>query len=352
MATIILTGGGTAGHCTPHLALLPYIKNDFDKIYYIGSEDGIERKIIEQTDVPYYFIPCAKLDRTNLSKNFKTPLKVIKGIRSAGKILDELKPNIIFSKGGYVSLPTVIAAKRRKIPVIAHESDYSVGLANKISSRFCKKVLTSFPDTAKELKNGEFVGSPIRKSIFNVNKKVALESFGFNGKKPVLLVTGGSLGAKALNDALRSALPDLLPKYDVLHICGKNNISQEYTHKGYIQTEFVNKMENAFAVASVCVSRAGSNTLFELMSLKIPTLLVPLPKSASRGDQILNAAYFQKLGLAQVLFQENLSTESLVFAINSVYSNRLNLLKNFNKNPIKDSSRQISRILADNSKKI
>ena len=351
MATIILTGGGTAGHCTPHLALLPYIKNDFDKVYYIGSENGIERQIIEQAEIPYYSIPCGKLDRTSIKKNVTMPIKVLRGIRSAGKLLDKIKPNVIFSKGGYVSLPTVIAAKKRKIPVIAHESDYTVGLANKLSSRYCKKVLTSFPDTAKELSNGMYVGSPIRKSIFKTSKEDALKLFGFSGNKPILLVTGGSQGAKALNDALRAALPDLLPKYDILHICGKNNLLDDKTPKGYFQTEFLNKIENAFAIASVCVSRAGANTLFELMSLKIPTLLIPLPKGASRGDQLLNAAYFQKLGLTQVLHQENLSPASLTYSINSVYANRFNLAHNFEKTPVKDASRQISRIIADYARK-
>ena len=347
MATIIVTGGGTAGHCTPNLALYPYLKNDFDNVVYVGSENGIEKNIIENTDIPYYSIPCAKLDRVNKVKNLTMPFKVISGIIKAGKIIDKVKPDVIFSKGGYVSVPTVIAASIRKIPVITHESDYSIGLANKISSVYSKKVLTSFPDTAKTIKNGEYVGSPIRKSLYKASKDDALKSFGFNGKKPVLLVTGGSLGAQAINITLRKALPDLLPKFDVLHVCGKNNIARELTQKGYIQTEYISKMENAFAVASVCVSRSGANTLFELMSLKIPTVLIPLPQSASRGDQILNANYFQKKGLAHVLPQQNLTPESLVLSVTSVYANRYNLLRNLENNPIKDASREISRIIAD-----
>ena len=347
MATIILTGGGTAGHCTPNLALYPYLKNDFDNVVYVGSENGIEQNLIENTDIPYYSIPCAKLDRVNKVKNFTMPFKVISGIIKAGKIIDKVKPDVIFSKGGYVSVPTVIAASIRKIPVITHESDYSIGLANKISSVYSKKVLTSFPDTAKTIKNGEYVGSPIRKSLYKASKDDALKSFGFNGKKPVLLVTGGSLVAQAINITLRKALPDLLPKFDVLHVCGKNNIARELTQKGYIQTEYISKMENAFAVASVCVSRSGANTLFELMSLKIPTVLIPLPQSASRGDQILNANYFQKKGLAHVLPQQNLTPESLVLSVTSVYANRYNLLRNLENNPIKDASREISRIIAD-----
>lgn len=347
MATIILTGGGTAGHCTPHLAVLPYLKKDFDKIIYIGSESGIEKQIISQTELPYYSIPCAKLKRSLSAKNLVMPYKVVSGIVKAGKILDKVKPDVVFSKGGYVSLPTVIAAHQRKIPVVAHESDYTIGLANKLSAKFCKKILTSFPETAKQIKNGECVGSPIRNDLFSVKKNDALPLFGFNGNKPILLITGGSQGAQTINEIIRDALPDLIAKYDVIHICGRNNVNKNLVQKGYFQTEYMNKIENAFACADVCVSRAGSNTLFELMSQKIPCVLIPLPKTVSRGDQILNANYFQKLGLATVLPQECLTKDSLVYYINATYSNRFNVKNNFEKYPIKDSSRVISRILAN-----
>ena len=347
MATIVLTGGGTAGHCIPHIAILPYIKNNFDEIYYIGSENGIEKNIISNASIPYFAIPCAKFNRSITTKNLTIPFKVASGIVSAGKILDKIKPDVVFSKGGYVSVPTVIAAKKRKIPVIAHESDLTMGLANKFTSKFCKKILTSFPETANTIKNGEYVGAPIRKSIYSANKTEALKGFGFSGKKPIILVTGGSQGAQAINKAIREALPDLLSKYDVIHICGKNNLLETLNYKGYYQVEFLNKIENAFACASVCVTRAGSNTLFELLSLKIPCVLIPLPKGNSRGDQVLNAAYFQKKGLVSVLPQENLTSESLALAINSTYANRDNIALKFEKYPIKDASRQISRILAD-----
>ncbi len=347
MATIVLTGGGTAGHCTPHIALLPYLKKDFDKIYYIGSENGIEKDIILNENIPYYSVPCAKLNRSITLKNFNIPFKMLSGIIKAGKILTELKPDVIFSKGGYVSLPTVIAAKKRNIPVIAHESDYTIGLANKISSKFCKKILTSFPETAKSINNGEYVGSPIRKNIFSTTKKDALANFGFNGNKPVLLVTGGSQGSTAINNAVRDALDELLPKFDIIHLCGKNNLYQNKTPKGYFQAEFINKMEHAFNAASVCVSRAGANSVFEIMSLKLPCVLIPLPKDASRGDQILNAKYFERLGLASVLPQESLTAKSLTHYVNAAYANRFNVSRSFDKSPINDASRQISRILAD-----
>ncbi len=347
MSTIILTGGGTAGHCIPHLALIPYLKNDFTNIYYIGSKNGLEKNIIENTGIPYYSVTCAKLKRSFSFDNLSIPFRVLTGVMEAGKIIDKLKPDVIFSKGGFVALPTVIAANKRKIPVISHESDFSVGLANKLSAKYCKKILTSFPETAREIKNGEYTGSPIRKTLFNANVKDALSFFGFSGNKPIVLITGGSLGAQKINATVREALNELLLNFDVIHICGKGNLDETINLKGYYQTEFLNKIENAFAVCSVCVSRAGSNTLFELLSLNIPTVLIPLPKGASRGDQIQNAEYFQKLGVASVLPQQALTKQSLIFNVNSAYANRSLIKRNLAMHPITDKSRIISRIIAD-----
>ncbi len=350
MATIVLTGGGSAGHCTPHLAVLPYIKNHFDKIYYIGSENGIEREIIEREKIPYYFVPCAKLKRKISADNLTMPFTVIKGIIKAGKILDELKPDVIFSKGGYVSVPTVIAGKKRNIPIVSHESDYTVGLANKITARCCKKVLTSFPETAKTVKNGEFIGAPIRRLSKKIERKDALKIFGFSGKKPILLAVGGSLGATAINDVLRTALDGVLIDFDVIHVCGKGNVLDDLNRSGYFQTEFLSKIETAYAVTDVCVTRAGSNACFELLNLKIPCVFIPLPKGISRGDQVLNASYFEKYGLASVLSQDALTAQSLKNYVDATYANRFNLRKNFDKHPISDKSRQISRILCDYAK--
>lgn len=347
MASILLTGGGTAGHCTPHLAILPYIKNDFNTINYVGSEKGIESNIIKEYNIPYYSIPCVKLDRSFNPKNLLIPFKLLKSISKAGNILDKLKPDVIFSKGGYVSLPTVIAAKKRKIPVIAHESDITPGIANRISSKYCKKILTTFPETAKEFSNGEFVGPPLRKSLFNSKKGDTIANFGFKNKKPILLVLGGSQGSNAINEIVRSSLTILLEKFNVIHICGKGKLNHDLKEKGYFQTEYMNKVENAYSVCDICVTRAGSNTLFELLALKIPCLIIPLPKGNSRGDQVLNANYFQKKGLAHVLQQNVLSVDSFILSVNALFESKQTLLDNINKHPIKDSSRIISRILAD-----
>lgn len=345
MATIVLTGGGTAGHVMPHLALLPYLKKEFDNIYYIGSFNGMEKSIIENCGIKYYSVPCTKLVRKLTLKNLTIPFTLLKGIKEAGKILKKLKPDVIFSKGGYVSLPVVIAAKRQRVPVIAHESDYTAGLANKISAKYCDKVLTTFPITAKTIKNGLYVGAPLRQKLFTASRTESLKKFGLSGKKPVILVTGGSLGASAINSAVHGALDNLLQNFDILHICGKGNLSG-IKKIGYVETEFTDKMENAFACADFCVSRAGANTLFEMASLKKPMLLIPLPKGVSRGDQILNAEYFESLGLATVLKQEDLTPLSLVTAVNSLYANRLKFAEKFNSHPITDASEKIVQILS------
>lgn len=346
MATIVLTGGGTAGHVTPHLALLPYLKKDFDKIYYIGSFGGMEKNIIANTGVKYYSVPCVKLIRKFTFKNLAIPFTLCKGVAEAGKILDELKPDVIFSKGGYVALPVVLAAKKRRIPVICHESDYSVGLANKISAQYCEKVLTSFPSAAKSLKNGVCIGAPLKNSLFTATKADSLKIFGLSNKKPVILVTGGSLGAKAINDCIRGALDELLQKYQVLHICGKGNLSG-IKKSGYFEIEFTDKMENAFASSDICVSRAGANTVFEMASLKKPMLLIPLPKGVSRGDQLLNAEYFENKGLAKVLPQENLTPATLVRAIDELFCNSLRFAEKFKAHPVKNAASDIAAILSE-----
>ncbi len=348
MRTIVLTGGGTAGHCTPNVALLPYLQEHFDKIYYIGSEKGIEKDIIKKTSIPYYSTNCVKLERNKLISNLKIPFVLLKGIKSSTDILKKIKPNVIFSKGGYVAVPTIIAGKKLNIPVISHESDYTIGLANKLTSRYCKKVLTSFEDTSKELKNGLHVGPPLRNELFNVDKSTALKFFNLSGFKPILLITGGSQGAKAINDAIRIILQDLLKTFDIIHICGKNNRDESLTQKGYIQLEYLDKIEYAFNVCDVCVTRAGSNTLFELLSLKKPCLVIPLPKGASRGDQILNANYFHKKNMINLLFQENVNPNIFLKEIINTYNNKSSLILNLSKNPIENSCKKICEIILNN----
>ncbi len=347
MATIVLTGGGTAGHCTPNIALLPHLKKYFNKIYYIGSKNGIEKNIINKTAIPYYSVPCIKFNRRNMLSNAKIPFVLFDGIKQAKILLKQLKPDVVFSKGGYVSLPTVIAASKLNIPIITHESDYTIGLANKIAGKYCKKLLTSFPETANTIKNGLYVGSPIRKFNNSTTKSEKLKYFSLSGEKPIILVTGGSQGAQAINSVLRESLSELLPKFDIIHLCGKGNIDKKITNNGYVQLEFTDKIDYAFDVCTICVSRAGANTLFEILNKKIPCLLIPLPKGNSRGDQVLNAEYFYKKGCVNVLQQNCLTKKSFVNQINSLYSNRYNIKRNLDENPINDESEKIVKIIYD-----
>ena len=339
MSKIVLTGGGTAGHVTPCLALLPYLKKEFDEIYYLGSYDGIEKRLAQKEGIKYYGVSTVKLKRNFSLSNLSIPLKLIKGIKESSKILNEIKPDVIFSKGGFVSVPVVIAGARKKIPVISHESDFTVGLANKITSKYCKKVLTSFPETAKTLSNGNFVGAPLREEIFK-KQEDAYSYFNLSGKKPVLLILGGSQGSKSINDVIFRVLDELLPTFDVIHVVGKGNVVN-VNKQGYAQVEYLEDVSLAYSIASVCVSRAGSNTVFELLALKIPTLLIPLPKGTSRGDQVFNAEYFEKLGLVSVLPQSRLTEKSLTLYINATYSNRFNLKRNLDKYPVENACPKI-----------
>ena len=345
MATIILTGGGTAGHCTPHLALLPYLRKYFDKIYYIGSKNGIEKSIIESASIPYFSVDCIKFNRNLSIKNLAIPYTLARGVLQAKKIIKQLKPNVIFSKGGYVSIPTVIAGKQLKIPTFAHESDLTIGMANKLSSKYCVKLFTTFEETAKNVKNGLYTGSPMRIEQCGISREEGLKFFDLTGKKPIIFVCGGSQGSHAINNTLRNSLDALLPKFDIIHACGKNNFSPTSVRNGYLQYEFLNNIHYAYAVCDICVSRAGSNTLFELLHLKKPSLIIPLPKGVSRGDQVLNAQYFEKKGLINVLPQNVLTKESLCLNINSTYANRYNLINNLNNTNLPNACEKIVETL-------
>ena len=317
MKKIILTGGGTAGHVTPNLALLPSLKEAGYEIRYIGSYQGMERKLIENAGIPYDGISSGKLRRYFDIKNFSDPFRVVKGYAEARRLLKRHKPDVIFSKGGFVAVPVVLAAKHYKIPVIIHESDMTPGLANKICIPSALKVCCNFPETLKYLPSDKAVltGSPIREELLQGDR--------LSGK-PVLLVIGGSLGSVAVNTAVRNILPRLLASYQVIHICGKGNLDESRIGTaGYVQYEYVDApLKHLFAAADLVISRAGANSICELLALRKPNLLIPLSAAASRGDQILNANSFAKQGFSKVLEEEALSDDSLFDAINDLYLNR------------------------------
>ncbi|NCB30060.1 MAG: undecaprenyldiphospho-muramoylpentapeptide beta-N-acetylglucosaminyltransferase, partial [Clostridia bacterium] len=326
--TILLTGGGTAGHVTPNLALLPQLRAEGYSIHYIGTADGIERTLLEEeADVSYHTISAGKLRRYFSFKNFVDPFRVIKGMFQAKRIIRDVKPDVVFSKGGFVSVPVVIAA-RGKAPVITHESDYTPGLANKIAARFADTVCVTFEDTLPYVgKKGVYTGTPIRPALFAGKAGKGLSFTGFTGERPILLVMGGSQGAQAINEALREALPCLTQTFDIIHLCGKCKMEASIDNPAYVQYEYISEeLPDLLACADIILSRAGANAVFEFLALAKPALLIPLPLSCSRGDQILNARYFARKGYAITMDQADLNPESLCKALASLYESRLQFI--------------------------
>ena len=326
MKHIVLTGGGTAGHVTPNIAMLPKLQELGYQISYIGSYDGIEKKLIEELGIPYYGISSGKLRRYFDWKNFSDPFRVLKGFGEAKRLLKQLKPDVVFSKGGFVTVPVVIAAKQCKIPAIIHESDMTPGLANKLCIPSATKVCCNFPETVNNLPQNKAVltGTPIRQELMSGNPQAAKEFCGFTSDKPVIMVIGGSLGAASVNENIRKILPELLKEFQIIHLCGKGKMDESLVGtEGYVQYEYIkNELPDMFALADIVISRAGANAICEIHALRKPNLLIPLSAKASRGDQILNARSFERQGFSMVLEEEELTNEILLGAINNLYENR------------------------------
>ncbi|WP_330948569.1 undecaprenyldiphospho-muramoylpentapeptide beta-N-acetylglucosaminyltransferase [Virgibacillus sp. MG-45] len=313
---ILFTGGGTAGHVIVNLALIPVFQREGWEIDYIGSHQGIERKLIEQLDnVTYFPISTGKLRRYMSLENIKDPFKVLKGVGQAWRIIGKRNPSIVFSKGGFVSVPVILAAKLRGVPAVIHESDFTPGLANKLSIPFAKKVLATFSETLEYLpkEKAEYVGAVIREELFQGNRAKGLALCGFTNEKPVLLVMGGSGGSERINGALRESLASLLDSFQIIHICGYGKTDEQIELSGYKQFEYVgDELTDIFAATDFVLSRAGANAIYEFLALRIPMLLIPLSKEASRGDQIINAKSFSDKGYANVLEEADLMNERLV----------------------------------------
>lgn len=351
MKRIVLTGGGTAGHVTPNIALLPALKKEGYEIHYIGSYEGIERKLIEDMNIPYYGISSGKLRRYFDPKNFSDPFKVIKGYAQACSLMKKLKPDVVFSKGGFVSVPVVLAAKKYKIPAVIHESDMTPGLANKLCISSAKKICANFPETLNYLPEEKAVltGTPIRQELFSGNRLQGLNFCGFTANKPVILVVGGSTGSLVVNEAVRAVLPKLLEKYQVIHLCGKDKVDDSLSKTpGYVQYEYIKKeLSDLLAAADVVISRAGANAICELLALRKPHILIPLSAASSRGDQILNAESFEHQGFSYVIKEEALSATSLSKAVETVYSNRQTYMEAMNKSQLNNSIETIMGIIKD-----
>ena len=323
---IVLTGGGTAGHVTPNIALIPHLQEAGFEISYIGSYDGIEKKLIADFDIPYYGIATGKFRRYLDIKNLTDPFRVIKGLAEARKYLKQIQPDVVFSKGGFVSVPVVRAAASLKIPCIIHESDMTPGLANKLCIPVAKRVCCNFPETYNMLPRDKAVltGSPIREELTKGDKIAAFNLCGFSANKPVILVIGGSLGAASVNKAVREALPKLLKDFQIVHICGKDKIDNALQNMdGYVQFEYVkSELKDLFAMADIVISRAGANSICEILALRKPNLLIPLSASSSRGDQILNAKSFESQGFSMVIDDDLMTADLLTERVLELYFTR------------------------------
>lgn len=348
---IIMTGGGTAGHVTPNIALMPKLKELGYEIQYIGTENGIERKLIEEEKIKYHIISSGKLRRYFDIKNFTDPFKVIKGVFEAKLIIKKEKPDIVFSKGGFVSVPVVLGAYFNKIPIIIHESDITPGLANKISMPYATKICVTFEEAMEHINKNKAVltGSPIRNELFKGSRIKAKEFCGFKDNKPVILVTGGSLGSRIINECVRESLEGLLKNFNVIHLCGKGNLDKSLkVVEGYAQFEYIKEeLSDLMQLADIVISRAGSNTIFELLALKKPNILIPLSAKASRGDQILNANSFKKSGYSKVIEEENLNALNLLEAIEEVNINKATYIENMSKSKQRDSLGKIVSLIEE-----
>ena len=341
MKKIVLTGGGTGGHVIPLLSLVPSLRKVYDEIHFFGRREGIERDLCKNEEVVYHGIDCAKFIRGKIFANLKLPFALYKSVKEAKTLIEEIKPCVIFSKGGFASLPASLG--KGKVPLVIHESDRSYGLANRLVKGRADMVLSAFP-----LKGARLVGSPIRQSVYSGNRERARVEFGFTRPLPTLLITGGSMGAEAINKVVDEGREELTKRFNIIHLCGKGNGNT--TEEGYARREFLTNMEDALALCDYALSRGGANTLFELVALAIPSLVVPLPKGASRGDQIENANYFASRSAIEILPQSELTVANLMIRLQNLRTRAVVLKKNMRDFPHLDGRDEICKILSSYAK--
>lgn len=328
---ILFTGGGTAGHVMINIVLIPKFMEKGWGVEYIGSQNGIEKLLVQ--NVKYNIVSTGKLRRYWDLENFKDPFKIIKGCIQSYKLMKRIKPDVIFSAGGFVSVPVVIGAWMNKVPVIIREPDSTLGLANKIALPFTTKLCTTFPQTGENVSNEKkvYVGPVVREEIERGNVLRGRSYCKFKQDKPVLLIMGGSQGTQWINDMVRKSLETLLLNFNIVHMCGKGKVDSSVGMEGYMQFEYIGEeLPHILNMASVVVSRAGSTAISELLFLKKPMLLIPLTNSSSRGDQVLNAEYFSRQGYAEVILQDRVSTNTFIHAVNKLYTNKERYIQNMN----------------------
>jgi UDP-N-acetylglucosamine--N-acetylmuramyl-(pentapeptide) pyrophosphoryl-undecaprenol N-acetylglucosamine transferase len=351
---IMFTGGGSAGHVTVNLALIPRFRAEGWEIDYIGSRNGIEKQLLEQLpDVAYFGIATGKLRRYMDWQNVKDPLKVVQGVVQAYRIIKRRKPDVVFSKGGFVSVPVVLGAWLNQVPVLIHESDITPGLANRIAIPFSTVVCTTFPETAARLKDGKarYVGAVVREELKCGDARRGRAFCRFTAEKPVLLIMGGSLGSRKINETVRSGLKSLTDRFQIVHLCGRGQVEASMESPSYRQFEYLNEeLPDVLAMADVVLSRAGANAIFEFLSMRKPMLLVPLTKEQSRGDQILNARSFETAGYCEVIYEERMTEQSLVAGLRRLYDNRGEYIENMKGREQIDALTQVFELIKRTAK--
>ena len=352
---IVLTGGGTAGHVTPNIALIEELQREGWQIDYVGSKDGIEQAMITAINIPYHAVSSGKLRRYFSWKNFFDPLKILLGIGQAYWLLRRLNPDIVFSKGGFVAFPVVVGAWLNRIHVVAHESDMSPGLANRLSFPFVNKICITFAAAKKHFKQQEKVeitGTPIRQELLNGDKDKGLALCGFNHDKPCLLVVGGSQGAHTMNISVRQSLDKLCQRFQVIHLCGKGKVDASLIgHTGYCQFEYAHEtLADLFAASEIVISRAGANALYEILALAKPHVLIPLSERVSRGDQVQNARYFQQCGISVVISEETLTGDLLLASVDDVFAHRIDIIKKIKELAIESATMKIIAIIKEQAR--
>lgn len=322
---IVLTGGGSAGHVTPNLALIKKFQQHSWEINYIGSQTGIEKELIQTINIPYHSIATGKLRRYFSWQNFLDPFKILLGIVQATMLIRKLNPDVMFSKGGFVAFPVVLAAWLNRVPTIIHEADLSIGLANKLCLPFATKICVAFPETSNQIKNSTkavITGIPIREDFFHGNAEQGRNICGFAADKKIILIFGGSLGADQINKVVRQLIPDILEQFQIAHVCGRGKIDASCNYPGYQQFDFLNEeFPHVLAAADLVISRSGANSIYELLALRKPNILIPLAKTSSRGDQILNAKYCVERGVSEMILQEQLTPKLLLEKIRKIIKN-------------------------------
>ncbi len=352
MTTIVFTGGGSAGHVTPNLALIDSLNGLAWKIEYIGERNGVEQTIAENHSVHFNPIFCGKLRRYFSWKNFIDPFKIMIGIIQSYYLLHRLKADIVFSKGGFVAFPVVFAAWLKRIPIVAHESDLTPGLANRLCFPFVNKICLTFAGAEKFFNKSQatvVTGTPLREQLYTGCAKKALELCGFSGEKSCLLIIGGGQGSAEINQALRANIETLRQDFHIIHLCGSGKLSNELIGvKDYVQQEYAtNELPHYYALADVVISRAGANTLYELLALEKPHILIPLSAKVSRGDQVENAAYFEQLGISRVIASADLTPSMLYSAINTLKRDKESIVSKLKALNIKPANKQIIAIIKE-----